>query len=352
MRLYERITLPILHSLEPEKAHDLSISALKSNLIPGPGKLTSDRLAINIAGLHFPNPIGLAAGYDKNAKIITQLMRMGFGFIEVGAVTPKSQNGNPNPRLFRLDEDLAIINRFGFNNLGMNNVNKRLASYSGDGIVGLNIGANKDSINRHNDYSEVLSHTYKSINFATINISSPNTKDLRNLQEKTSLSKLLKSLRDTRASIPKKIPLFLKVAPDLTKSDIKMMTDLVLQFDIDGIITTNTTLERENLRSKYKDEQGGLSGRPLFIKSTKILAQFSKETEGKVPLIGVGGISSARDVYTKIKAGASVTQLYSALVYDGFSLVEKIFKELDIMVKNDGYKNIKEAVGIEREKWM
>lgn len=352
MRLYERITLPILHSLEPEKAHDLSISALKSNLIPGPGKLTSDRLAINIAGLHFPNPIGLAAGYDKNAKIITQLMRMGFGFIEVGAVTPKPQSGNPNPRLFRLNEDLAIINRLGFNNLGMNKINKRLTLYSGAGIVGLNIGANKDSINRSNDYSEVLSHTYNSIDFATINISSPNTKDLRNLQKTSYLRKLLKSLRDTRASIPKKIPLFLKVAPDLTKSDIKMMTDLVLQFDIDGIITTNTTLERENLRSKYKDEQGGLSGRPLFIKSTKILAQFSKETEGKVPLIGVGGISSARDVYTKIKAGASVTQLYSALVYDGFSLVEKIFKELDIMVKNDGYKNIKEAVGIEREKWM
>jgi dihydroorotate dehydrogenase len=251
-----------------------------------------------------------------------------------------------------LDEDLAIVNRLGFNNLGMNDINKRLTLYSGDGIVGLNIGANKDSINRSNDYSEVLSHTYNSIDFATINISSPNTKDLRNLQETASLRKLLKSLRDTRANIPKKIPLFLKVAPDLTKSDIKMITDLVLQFDIDGIITTNTTLERENLRSKYKDEQGGLSGRPLFIKSTKILAQFSKETKGQVPLIGVGGISSAEDAYIKIKAGASIVQLYSALIYNGFSLVEKIFSELDQIIKNDGYKNISEAIGIEKEKWL
>ena len=352
MRLYEHITLPILHSLEPEKAHNLSITALKSNLIPGPGKLTSDRLTVNILGLNFPNPIGLAAGYDKNAKIIPQLMRIGFGFIEVGAVTPKPQSGNPKPRLFRLDEDLAIVNRLGFNNLGMNDINKRLTLYSGDGIVGLNIGANKDSINRSNDYSEVLSHTYNSIDFATINISSPNTKNLRNLQETASLRKLLKSLRDTRANIPKKIPLFLKVAPDLTKSDIKMITDLVLQFDIDGIITTNTTLERENLRSKYKDEQGGLSGRPLFIKSTKILAQFSKETKGQVPLIGVGGISSAEDAYIKIKAGASIVQLYSALIYNGFSLVEKIFSELDQIIKNDGYKNISEAIGIEKEKWL
>ena len=352
MKFYEQIALPLLRCLEPEKAHDISITAMQSGLIPGPGRLTSDRLSIDIAGLKFPNPIGLAAGYDKNAMVIPQLMKMGFGFIEVGAVTPRPQTGNQKPRIFRLNKDLGIINRFGFNNLGMKKIKNRLERHSDRGIVGLNIGANKDSPNRAADYSQVLCFTHKHISFATINISSPNTKDLRKFHGEADLKKLLSQINIARQNLTKKLPIFLKISPDLTLTDIKIIADLSLQFGIDGIIATNTTLTRENLLSKNKDEDGGLSGRPLFERSNQILAQFSYETEGKLPLIGVGGISSAKDAFVKIKAGASIIQLYSAIIYNGFSLIEKIFYELDDIIKKEGFTHISEVVGIEKEHWL
>ena len=352
MKFYEKLTLPILKTLNSEIAHDLSILILQSNLIPGPGKLTSDRLKISICGLNLPNPLGLAAGYDKNAKVVLQLAKLGFGFIEVGAATPLPQKGNPKPRIFRLKKDLAIINRLGFNNEGMHKIKNRLAKYSGQGIVGINIGANKNSSDQSEDYCKVLTEIHSHVDYATINISSPNTKNLRQLQSHTSLKKLLQKVDTTKNNLVNSPPIFLKISPELTSSEIQEISALATEFHVDGIIATNTTLERKKLLSKNQNQDGGLSGQPLFLKSNKILAQFSKELDGKIPLIGVGGASSALEVYSKIKAGASAVQLYSALIYNGFSLIEKIVEELDVLVKNDGYENIQQAVGIEREKWL
>ena len=352
MKFYEKLTLPILNTLNSEIAHDLSILILQSNLIPGPGKLTSDRLKINICGLNLPNPLGLAAGYDKNAKVVPQLAKLGFGFIEVGAATPLPQKGNPKPRIFRLKKDLAIINRLGFNNEGMHKIKNRLAKYAGQGIVGINIGANKNSSDQSEDYCKVLTEIHSHVDYATINISSPNTKNLRQLQSHTSLKKLLQKVDATKNNLVNSPPIFLKISPELTSSEIQEISALATEFYVDGIIATNTTLERKKLLSKNQNQDGGLSGKPLFLKSNKILAQFSKELDGKIPLIGVGGASSALEVYSKIKAGASAVQLYSALIYNGFSLIEKIVEELDVLVKNDGYENIQQAVGIEREKWL
>ena len=352
MKFYEKLTLPILNTLNSEIAHDLSILILQSNLIPGPGKLTSNRLKINICGLNLPNPLGLAAGYDKNAKVVPQLAKLGFGFIEVGAATPLPQKGNPKPRIFRLKKDLAIINRLGFNNEGMHKIKNRLAKYSGQGIVGINIGANKNSSDQSEDYCKVLAEIHSYVDYVTINISSPNTKNLRQLQSQTSLKKLLQKVDTTKNNLANAPPIFLKISPELTSSEIQEISALATEFYVDGIIATNTTLERKKLLSKNQNQDGGLSGQPLFLKSNKILAQFSRELDGKIPLIGVGGASSALEVYSKIKAGASAVQLYSALIYNGFSLIEKIVEELDVLVKNDGYENIQQAVGIEREKWL
>ena len=352
MKFYEKLTLPILKTLNSEIAHDLSILILKSNLISGPGNLTSDRLKTDLCGLSLPNPLGLAAGYDKNAKVVPQLAKLGFGFIEVGAVTPLPQKGNPKPRIFRLEKDLAIINRLGFNNEGMHKIKNRLAKYSRQGIVGINIGANKNSNDQSEDYCKVLTEIHSYVDYATINISSPNTKNLRQLQNQNSLKKLLQKVDNTKKNLTNIPPIFLKISPELTSNEIKEISALALEFDVNGIIATNTTLDRKTLLSKNQGQDGGLSGKPLFLKSNKILAQFSEELDGKIPLIGVGGASSALEVYSKIKAGASAVQLYSALIFNGFSLVEKIIKELDILVENDGYENVKQAVGVEREKWL
>jgi dihydroorotate dehydrogenase len=343
----ERAGLALLHRFDPETAHGLALRALQLGLAPTTGTVTSPRLRTTLAGLILPNPVGLAAGFDKNAVALRPLSRAGFGFLEVGAATPRPQPGNPKPRLFRLPEDRAVINRFGFNNDGMDAIARRLKDRPRDTIIGLNLGANKDSENRAGDFATVLGTCAPYLDFATVNVSSPNTEKLRDLQGKDALSALLAGVMGTRNALNRPIPIFLKIAPDLTEAEITDVAEVALQSGIDGLIATNTTLGREGLRSAHRSEKGGLSGAPLFDISTRILAHLYRATEGRLPIIGVGGIGSAEDAYTKIKAGASAVQLYSALTYQGLGLVPEIAHGLDALLERDGMGTVSEAVGIE-----
>jgi dihydroorotate dehydrogenase len=352
MKLIERLGLAALHKFDPETSHGLSITALKSGLAPLSGQVTSSRLATTIAGLDLPNPIGLAAGYDKNAEVIAPLAKVGFGFIEVGAATPRPQPGNPKPRLFRLTQDQAAINRFGFNNQGMEAIGARLVARPNTGIVGLNLGANKDSSDRAADFARVLAHCGPHVDFATVNVSSPNTEKLRDLQGKDALGALLNGVLETNAGLNMPIPIFLKIAPDLTPDAIADISDVARETGISGIIATNTTLSRDGLTSKDRGEQGGLSGAPLFEKSTRVLAQLSQLCGPDIPLIGVGGVSTAAQAYEKIRAGASAVQLYTALVYGGLSMVSDIAKGLDALLERDGFAHVSGAVGSGRADWL
>lgn len=352
MSLLEKAGLAVLHRVDPELAHGLSIKALKTGLVPLPGPLTSPRLCTTVAGLDLPNPVGLAAGYDKNAEVLAPLARAGFGFIEVGAATPRPQPGNPKPRLFRLTEDRAAINRFGFNNDGMEAIGRRLARRPKGAVIGLNLGANKDSADRAGDFSRVLTHCGAHLDFATVNVSSPNTEKLRDLQGKAALAALLAGVMAARDALPRRVPVFLKIAPDLTEAELADIAEVAREVRLDAIIATNTTLARDGLRSPQRDQAGGLSGAPLFDKSTRVLARLSALTQGAIPLIGVGGIGSAEQAYAKIRAGASAVQLYTALVYGGLSLVRDIVTGLDALLQRDGFANVTEAVGSKREDWL
>lgn len=349
----ERAGLALLHRLDPERAHALSLLALRAGLVPLPGAVTSSRLATVLAGMPLLNPVGLAAGYDKNAQAIAPLSRAGFGFVEVGAATPLAQPGNPRPRLFRLPLDRAAINRFGFNNQGMDAIAARLSARTrGPVPVGLNLGANKTSDNRAADFARVLATCGPHVDFATVNVSSPNTEKLRDLQGPAALAALLALVMEARAGLPRPIPVFLKIAPDLTSDDLAQIAEVALASGLSGIIATNTTLSREGLKSANRDQTGGLSGAPLFEKSTRVLAQLSHLTEGRLPLIGVGGIASAEDAYEKIRAGAAVVQLYTAMVYQGLSLVPRIARGLDAILARDGFATVAEAVGTGRSAWL
>jgi len=329
MTLREAVGLKILQNMDPERAHGLAIRALQMGLSPKVAPPTSDRLKTNLAGLALPNPVGLAAGFDKNATAVDALLQSGFGFIEVGAVTPRPQPGNPKPRLFRLTEDQAVINRFGFNNDGMKAITLRLAARTQPGIVGVNLGANKDSADKAKDFQTVLAHCGSVVDFATVNVSSPNTEKLRDLQGKDALTALLAGVMETNSNLQKPIPIFLKVAPDLDASQIDDIVEAARAASINGIFATNTTLARPNLKSSHGQEMGGLSGKPLMDPSTKILAAFAERLNGDIPLVGIGGISSAQDASIKLKAGATAVQLYSALVYEGISLAARIAQDLD-----------------------
>lgn len=352
MNMLERLGLAALHRLDPETAHDLALRALRLRLVPLSGLVTSPRLQTRIAGLTLPNPIGLAAGFDKNARALTPLSRAGFGFVEAGAVTPRPQPGNPRPRLFRLSRDAAIINRFGFNNDGMEAVARRLAKRPKAAIIGLNLGANKDSNDRAEDFARVLAHCGRYLDFATVNVSSPNTENLRDLQGPEALSAVLKGVMEARSWLPTPIPIFLKIAPDLNDSELSQIAEVALASGLSGIIATNTTLSRDGLKSPKRDQAGGLSGAPLFEASTRVLARLSQLTEGKIPLIGVGGIGSAAQAYAKIQAGASAVQIYSAMVFHGLSLAADIARGLDQLLERDGYSNVSEAVGSKRQDWL
>ena len=351
MKLLERAGMAVLKRMDPENAHAMALQALRAGVAHGPGLVTSPRLRCTLAGLSLTNPLGLAAGFDKNAVALQGLSRAGFGFAEVGAVTPRPQPGNPRPRLFRLPEDGAVINRFGFNNEGMEAMAGRLATRPRDLVLGLNLGANKDSTDRAGDYVQVLTRCGPMIDFATVNVSSPNTEKLRDLQGKEALAALLAGVMEARAGLPRPIPVFLKIAPDLDDAGLHDMADVARASGISGIIATNTTLSRDGLRSPRASEAGGLSGRPLFDRSTRVLARLSQLTEGQIPLIGVGGVASAEDAYAKIRAGASAVQLYTALALKGLSLGEEIIRGLDTLLARDGYENVAEAVGTRRDDW-
>lgn len=352
MSMLERLGLGLLHRFDPEAAHGLALRALRMGLTPTPGPVTSARLRTDLAGLTLPNPVGLAAGFDKNAEALGPLSRAGFGFVEVGAITPRPQPGNPRPRLFRLTEDRGVINRFGFNNEGMEAAAARLANRPRDAVIGLNLGANKDSADRAEDFARVLAHCGAHLDFATVNVSSPNTEKLRDLQGAEALMGLLKGVMEARDWLPRPIPVFLKIAPDLSDTELSEIADVARASGISGIIATNTTLDREGLLSPARDQAGGLSGRPLFEKSTRVLARLSQLTGGEMPLIGVGGVGSAEDAYAKICAGAHAVQLYSALVYEGLSLVSDIAKGLDAALERDGFASVAEAVGTKRGDWL
>jgi dihydroorotate dehydrogenase len=345
----ERLGLRALHRLDPEVAHGLSLRALKAGLVPLPGVVTSARLATKVAGLDLPNPVGLAAGYDKNAEAVGPLLRAGFGFVEVGAATPRPQTGNPKPRLFRLTEDQAAINRFGFNNDGAEAIAARLAIPRAAGVVGLNLGANKDSADRAADYVSVLRTCGAHVDFVTVNVSSPNTEKLRDLQGPEALAALLAGVVAARNGLARALPVFVKIAPDLDDAGIASVAEVVLSSGIDGVIATNTTLARDGLASRHRGEAGGLSGRPLFARSTTVLRDLARRLDGRLPLIGVGGIASAEDAYAKIRAGASAVQLYTAMVYQGIGLAAEIAQGLDDLLARDGISNVAEAVGLDRE---
>jgi dihydroorotate dehydrogenase len=348
----EKLGLGVLHRLDPETAHGLALKALKLGLTPKPGPVTSDRLRLTLAGLDLPNPVGLAAGFDKNAEALGPLSQSGFGFIEVGAVTPRAQPGNPRPRLFRLTEDHAVINRFGFNNDGMEAAARRLAQRPPNAVIGLNLGANKDSDNRAEDFARVLSHCGAYLDFATVNVSSPNTEKLRDLQGAAALSALLRGVMEARDWLSNPIPIFLKIAPDLSDSELSEIADVAQASGLSGIIATNTTLSRDGLQSPASSQAGGLSGAPLFDKSTRVLAKLSDLTRGQMPLIGVGGISTPEQAYVKICAGASAVQIYSAMVYHSLSLAGDIARGLDDLLAKDGHANVADAIGSKRSDWL
>ncbi|NNF70568.1 MAG: quinone-dependent dihydroorotate dehydrogenase [Rhodobacteraceae bacterium] len=352
MNTLERLGLPLLRRFDPERAHGLALAGLRTGLMPLPGPVTSPRLATEIANLALPNPVGLAAGFDKNADALPALMRAGFGFLEVGAATPRAQPGNPRPRLFRLSEDAAAINRFGFNSNGADAMARRLAARPKGIPVGLNLGANKDSEDRAADFAEVVRICGAQADFVTVNVSSPNTEKLRDLQGKAALTALLEGVLAARATLDKPVPVFLKIAPDLTENELVDISEVAMSVAVDGIIATNTTLARGGLKSAHANEAGGLSGAPLFERSTRVLAQLSAMTGRAMPLIGVGGVDSAEAAYAKIKAGARAVQLYTAMVYQGISLAADIARGLDRLLEQDGFSNVSETVATDREKWL
>jgi dihydroorotate dehydrogenase len=334
----------LLRLLPAETAHcaTVALAGAAGPLLPEADACDA-RLAINVLGLSFLNPVGLAAGFDKNALIPDAMGKLGFGFVECGTVTPRPQSGNPRPRLFRLAEDRAVINRLGFNNAGMAAAARNLVRRKGKGIVGINIGANKDSIDRIADYARAFAELSPLADYVTVNVSSPNTPGLRGLQNKDELTRLLDTLTQTRKS---KIPLLLKIAPDLDGAALDDIAAVVGASRIEGLIVSNTTLARPALASSNASETGGLSGAPLFAPSTEILRQMRLRLGGAVTLVGVGGISSGADAYAKIRAGASLVQLYTALVYQGPGLITRIRRELTALLARDGFAYLADAVGV------
>lgn len=349
MGFYKKFLRPVLFSLDAETAHGLAILGLKIGLIPRLTPPQENILKQKIWGLEFPNPIGLAAGFDKNAEVFEDLLRLGFGFVEVGTVTPLAQPGNDKPRMFRLAEDKAIINRLGFNNEGLEKFKSRFERWrqkGAKGIVGANVGKNKDSIDSVSDFVTGITAMAESASYLVVNVSSPNTPGLRDLQGRERLEELLLAVMTARNTGNRRPPLLLKIAPDLTDEDEKDIAEVALDAGIDGLVVTNTTIARPvGLKGKYKSEVGGLSGKPLFEPSNETLKSLYKLTEGKIPLIGVGGVSSGKDAYEKIRAGASLVQIYSSIIYEGPWLANKIKRELVTLIKSDGFEHVAEAIG-------
>ena len=303
-------------------------------------------LKIELLGKIFPNPIGMAAGFDKSAEVYNSLLSLGFGFVEVGTITPLKQFGNPKPRVFRLEDDEALINRLGFNNDGIEEIKARIKSNKKKGVLGINIGPNKDTKDQKNDFCLGLKNFFDLADYITVNISSPNTEGLRDFHDQKKLTDLLVSLNDIKKDKKTTVPLLLKISPDIKNGYIPGIADAAIKHNISAIILTNTTNgNRSNLKSKFKDEEGGLSGKPLYQLSNNMIKNFYKELKNKIPIIGVGGVNSGKSAYDKIVAGASLLQLYTGFVYRGPSTAKEIKKELIQILKAEGIKNIKEAVG-------
>lgn len=352
---FDALARAALFRLDPETGHRLAINALALGLVPAVAPLDDWRLRTSLFGLSFPNPVGLAAGFDKDGEVAGPLLRSGFGFVEIGTVTPKPQSGNPKPRLFRLVPDRAVINRMGFNNKGHAALVARLKKARPDGILGINIGANKESTDRISDYVDGVAAFAPYASYFALNVSSPNTPGLRELQGRAALEDLLARVVEAREAARKatgrRVPLILKVAPDLTESDIDDITGAALWASIDGMIVSNTTLLRTGLTDAQSKEAGGMSGDPLFRLSTIVLARFRQRLAGRIPLIGSGGISSPETALAKIEAGADLVQIYSALVFEGMSLVPRVVKGLSQAIAERGVAKISDLVGTRAEAW-
>ncbi len=337
---------PLVRRLDPERAHGLALAALKAGLVPSGRPVAEPRLRTTLWGLEFANPLGLAAGFDKEAEAVDAALGLGFGFVEIGSVTPEPQPGNPRPRLFRLPEDGAVINRMGFNSRGLEVARANLERRRRRGVVGINLGKNKTSQDAAADYRKGVVALGPLADYLVVNVSSPNTPGLRALQGRAPLADLLGAVKAARDGLERKPPLLLKIAPDLTDEDKADIAAVVLDLEIDGLIATNTTIARpDGLRGTRRGEAGGLSGRPLLAPSTRVLADMYRLTGGRIPLIGVGGVASGADAYAKIRAGASLVQLYSALVYGGPDLVTRILRDLSARLAADGFNSVAEAVG-------
>ena len=338
----------LIFKIDPEIAHNLAIKSLKLNLTPNLLDKNKDdpMFKSTLFGKEIDNPVGMAAGFDKNAEVYNSLFKLGFGFVEVGTVTPLEQYGNPKPRVFRLVEDQALINRLGFNNLGAENISSKIRSNLNKGLLGINIGPNKDSSNRLNDYLIGLRTFYDIADYITVNISSPNTENLRNFHDEKKFDELLKSIEEEKNKLKSKIPIVVKISPDILKKQIVLISDVLLNHNISAVIISNTS---ENNRGELKDilkhQKGGLSGKPIEETSNKLIGEFYKLLKDKIKIIGVGGVDSGESAYKKFLAGASFVQLYTGMVFQGPNIVGKIKKELKEILINDGVKNFKEIIG-------
>lgn len=351
MSVLDTIGMPVLRLFDAETAHGLAITALKSGLTGSLPAQADPKLEVEAFGLRFPNPVGLAAGFDKDAEVPDAILGLGFGFAEVGTVTPLAQPGNPRPRMFRLSADRAVINRLGFNNQGHQAALERLRARPKSGIVGVNIGANKDSTDKIADY-ELGVRTFADLaSYLTINVSSPNTPGLRGLQDRGALEDLLGRALAARQNAAAQPPLLLKIAPDLDDEALQDIAEVVLGAGIDGVIVSNTTISRPPLQSPEKDEQGGLSGAPLFALSTQILAKFHLATDGKIPLIGVGGVDGGSAAWEKLRAGASLVQIYSGMVYEGPRLARTIGQHLSQQLERSGFDTLSAVTGTGAKEW-
>jgi dihydroorotate dehydrogenase len=341
----------LLLALPPERAHELAIKSLELGLYPRAAEPDDKRLAQTLFGLDFPNPIGMAAGFDKNARVPRELLAMGLGFVEVGTLTPRAQSGNPAPRMFRSMADRAVINRLGFNNEGQEAAVARLKARAG-GVVGVNLGAGRDSKDRIGDYVSGIARMAEVASYIAINISSPNTPGLRDLQAPKALDELLTRVQEARAATRRKPPLLVKLAPDIADDDLPEVVGVILRNSADGIVVSNTTLARDGLRdAAFAREAGGLSGRPLFAGATRMLARVYRLTDGKLPLIGVGGIDSPETALAKIEAGASLLQLYTGLVFEGPSLIGRIKQALMEALDREGYATLASLIGRRAGEW-
>ncbi len=340
------ILRPLIFKFSPEVAHSLAIKALKLNNIPYSKPKDNHILETTFCEKKLSSPIGVAAGFDKNAEVYNPLFNLGFGFVEVGTITPKPQFGNPKPRVFRLEEDEALINRLGFNNSGSEQISKRIKENNKKGFLGINIGPNKDSTNRIDDYLICFRKFYNLADYITINISSPNTENLRDFHNQDELNSLIDKLKNEKKNLNSNIPLAIKVSPDLNDDQINGVSKIIMEQEIGIIIVSNTTdKNRENLKNINKLEKGGLSGKPIEKISNEAISKFYKILKDKTKIIGVGGVSNGQDAFEKITSGATLVQLYTGMVYRGPRIASKISKELIDLLKNKGFKNVSEAIG-------